>query len=222
MRKVALVGDSHAQHWRGALHQIAEAMNWEVVEMFASGCPATAARVLDFRGIEDTDGCYRWGQQVSAQLAAEQPEFIFTSGWPLALRFDDNPARSLELGSQGFTDIWTDWLTATDAHVYVLRDIPTTGDVDVPACLADNPGDPLQCARPRAEALVPDALTVAVERMTTDRVSLVDLSDLFCDDTTCYAAVGGAPVYHDFNHLTAQFSRSLAPMLLDRIGGGLG
>jgi len=30
-RVVALVGDSHAEHWRGALHRIAKAKNWQII-----------------------------------------------------------------------------------------------------------------------------------------------------------------------------------------------
>jgi hypothetical protein len=55
----------------------------------------------------------------------------------------------------------------------------------------------------------------------SDRFQFVDFTDHFCDQQRCYAAVGGAIVYYDFDHLTGQFARTLAPFLLESIGGGL-
>jgi hypothetical protein len=105
-------------------------------------------------------------------------------------------------------------------HVFVLRDVPSTGGVSIPDCLATHVSDPLACSRPRSAAVVPDALTVAAGRVASDRITLVDLTDRFCDRSRCYAAIGGAVVYFDKEHMTTQFSRTLAPFLLKAIGGG--
>jgi len=45
-------------------------------------------------------------------------------------------------------------------------------------------------------------------------VNLVDLSDYFCDAKRCYAVIGGASVYYDYDHMSNQFSASLAAPLL--------
>jgi hypothetical protein len=99
--------------------------------------------------------------------------------------------------------------------------VPSTGGVNIPECLALNVGDPLACARPRSEAVQPDAMTVAADMADSDRIQLVDLTDRFCDRKLCYAAIGGAIVNFDRDHMTGSFSRSLAPYLLESIGGGL-
>jgi len=44
-------------------------------------------------------------------------------------------------------------------------------------------------------------------------VNLVDLSDYFCDAKKCYAVIGGASVYYDYDHMSLQFSTTLAPAL---------
>ena len=215
---VALVGDSHAEHWRGAVHRVAEAMNWEVVEMFRGGCPVTPSVVLSFNGAPmDTDGCHAWGRKVDERLAEEAPDYILTSAFAGAFLFDSpDPGESLERGSAGFAETWDRW-AAQGAQVVVLRDIPATGGRNVPECLATHDDDPLECARPRSEAVTPDAMTVAMEQVTSDRVDLIDLTDHFCDESTCYAVIGGSLVYYDYNHISAQFSRSLAPFLLERL-----
>jgi peptidoglycan/LPS O-acetylase OafA/YrhL len=217
-RTVALVGDSHAEHWRGALHRIARELNWKIVEVLKGGCPATSARVLRFDGKPmDTEACHAWGQQASQIVAAEHPDYVFTSSWAAAMTFDGAGGNPREAGIRGFTDTWANW-EHTGATVFVLRDVPSTGGRDIPECLVTHPGEPAACSSPRAQALAPDALTEAAARMHSSRVRLIDLSDFFCDHTTCYAAVGGAIVYWDHDHMSAQFGRSLAPFLLDRIG----
>jgi peptidoglycan/LPS O-acetylase OafA/YrhL len=214
-RRVALVGDSHAEHWRGALHEIARQQNWELVEILRGACPVTEARVLAFQGSPtDTEGCARWGRQVTDHLTSGSFDAVVTSSFTTAFTFDGADPR--EAGARGFQATWETWADA-GLDVHVLRDIPTTALPHVPECLQSHPDDPLACSRPRGEAVVPDAATLAAERVTSPRVQLVDLTDLFCDETTCYTAIGGAVVYWDANHLTAQYSRSLAPFLLEEL-----
>ena len=217
-RTVALVGDSHAQAWRGAVHRIARELNWKVVEILKGACPVTTARVVRFNGkVTDTEACHTWGQQVSQVLAAEHPDYVFTSSWAAAMTFDGAGGDPRGAGIRGFADTWTAWAHA-GSTVFVLRDVPSTGGRDIPECLVTHPGDPGACASPRDVALAPDALTEAAARVASPRIRLIDLSDFFCDAATCHPAVGGAIVYWDHDHMSAQFSRSLAPYLLDRIG----
>jgi hypothetical protein len=224
-RTVALVGDSHAQHWRGAVEAIAQLQGWEVVEIFKGACSATHARTLGFNGdvwdAATVDDCRQWTDRVDEELARLAPDYVFTSGFVSAMRFDEESDRSVETGAQGFADAWTGWADR-GMRVVVLRDIPPTGGVNMFDCLAMNSQDPTACSRPRSEAVVPDALSVGVERAASDRIQLVDLTDHFCDEHRCYAAVGGAIVYYDFDHLTGQFARTLAPFLLEEMGGVLG
>jgi hypothetical protein len=57
-------------------------------------------------------------------------------------------------------------------------------------------------------------------RSMRGEVNLVDLSDYFCDASRCYAVIGGASVYYDFDHMSAQFGATLAPALLRSLPGG--
>jgi hypothetical protein len=41
----------------------------------------------------------------------------------------------------------------------------------------------------------------------------IDLSDYFCDRTTCPPVIGNVLVYRHMNHVTATYVRTLAPML---------
>jgi hypothetical protein len=222
---VVLAGDSHATAWRGALFGVARQLNWQVVQLLKGACPVTDAPVVGFRGsLSDpatVEECRRWSRAADAEIRRLAPDYVFTSGYAGDELFDRRADRSVETGARGFATAWTRW-AAGGSRVFVLRDVPSTGDVRVPDCLAVHPGDPVACARPRNQAVVPDAITVAAGRAASDRVRLVDLTDHFCDAARCYAVVGGAQVYFDGDHMTGQFSRSLAPFLLEGIGGGLG
>jgi hypothetical protein len=154
---------------------------------------------------------------VTDYLEREPVDDIITSSFASAFTFaSDEGSSSLEAGTDGFAATWTEWAD-TGARVHVLRDIPPTTLRHVPECLMANATDPLECSRPRSEAVRPDAATEAAERVASDRIRLVDLTDFFCDESTCYTAIGGAVVYWDADHLSAQYSRSLAPYLYERI-----
>ena len=211
-RVVALVGDSHAEHWRGALHRIAKAKNWQIIEMYSSGCPASDARSVIFeRRARDGELCRAWTSKATAALKALAPDDIITTAYVQQNVFE--PAGS---GPAGFERVWRQWLGFT--RVTVLRDIPTTANRNGPQCLAVNALKPLACSNPRSKVLIDDDMMRAA-RIMRRQVNLVDLSDYFCDHSRCYAVIGGASVYYDYDHMSLQFSASLASPLLRRLPG---
>jgi hypothetical protein len=76
-----------------------------------------------------------------------------------------------------------------------------------------NEADPAQCAVPLAAAQPQDPLAAAARSARNSGVSLIDLTDHFCDSRDCYAVIGGVVVYFDTNHLNAEFSALLGPIL---------
>jgi hypothetical protein len=76
-----------------------------------------------------------------------------------------------------------------------------------------NPENPKVCAVDRKTAQPPDPLVEATRSTRMRGVSLVDLTDYFCDKRRCYAVVGNVVVYYDANHLNREFSRTLKPMI---------
>ena len=201
-RVVALVGDSHAQAWRAAMHRIAKARNWQLIELFAGGCPANASQSIVFKHRTDAGQCPEWTTKTTGRLRALAPDDIITTAFAQQNVFQ--PAGS---GPAGFERVWRDWLVFS--RVTVLRDIPTTASRNGPQCLAINADRPQACANPRAAVLVDDDLMRAARAMRGE-VNLIDLSDHFCDARRCYAVIGGASIYYDDDHMSNQFSASLA------------
>ena len=78
-----------------------------------------------------------------------------------------------------------------------------------------------ECDGPRSELLVADdPLRDAASGV--DGVTLLDFTDVFCDDDLCYPVVGGANVYRDQDHLTVTFTDTLEPWYTEAIQAALG
>ena len=94
----------------------------------------------------------------------------------------------------------------------MVADTPAA-DRDIPACLSAHPRDIRLCAIPRSSAF--SGAMVARERAAARQTGagLVDLALAVCPSDPCPAVVRGMIVLRDSHHLTATFSRSLAPVL---------
>jgi hypothetical protein len=101
-------------------------------------------------------------------------------------------------------------LRETGARLVALKDLPKSPR-DMTDCVSENLGDLRRCAfRPGAEYA--DSLDQrAVEAV--DGAELVDLTPAICSDGLCFGVIGDALVYRDNDHMTATFSRTLAPWL---------
>ncbi len=220
VRTVALLGDSHASHWRAAMQEVVTAKGWRGVSIQRAGCPLTAARP-DLPGAERQQGCMEWNRQVRAWIAAHpRIDTVFTSAHLQAVI---PPAGQTASAARrlGFTSTWKRFLRGAVRHVVVIRGTPrnSTGTLD---CVEDairsgsaSPGE--DCALPLDYALRTDPLVAAARSLHSQQVQVADLHDFFCDTALCYPVVGGALVLRDVSHMTTTFSRSLGPYLLRRV-----
>lgn len=197
---VALVGDSHAMKLWKALEAIAESEGWRLTTFLKSQCEFTVPQ------IEGTSGCPEWRSAVAEQLRTEGP-------WDLVVTTGAAHATGGEGAAEGYRTVWQPLIDA-GATLVVVKDNPyLVGDVR--ACIADHLDDTSPCDVPRSEAFLPD--TMAETAATTPGAAVVDLTELFCDATTCYAVVGGVITHRDFSHITDEFSLSYAPYLAAKL-----
>jgi hypothetical protein len=222
-RTIALVGDSHASHWRAALEVVAQARRWRGLSLTRSGCPlSTSPPELPKTR---RDSCGAWRQAVFSWFR-HHPEVSTVFVSELAGLDVRAPAgvSQREYATEGYLRAWQQ-LPRTVRHIIVLRDTPTTSN-DAPDCIAramahHQPAG-TACAIRRASALPVDPAVIAARRLGRGRVHVIDLTSLMCSRRLCFPVIGGALVHKDKTHLTNVFAGTLGPFLLKKVNGLLG
>jgi hypothetical protein len=214
-RTVALVGDSHAGHWRAALTVAAEREGWHGLSLTHSSCPLQKA----LRDLEEPrrTSCRRWKREVFAWFE-RHPEVrtVFVAG--LTGGSGVVPERGLSAYATSRLGYERAWRTLPDTveTIVVIRDTPkfrvhTNRCVERAVARGDAPGP--ACARSRRAALDRDPAIDAAGRLGSRRIETVDLTRYFCDRRVCFPVVGGALVLRDNTHVTGTFSKTLGPYL---------
>ncbi|MGY1943223.1 acyltransferase family protein [Nocardia asiatica] len=214
-RTVAVAGSSHAEHWVPALDLLGREHAFRVQVYLKMGCPLTVAAEAMYKG-EAIPDCRDWSVEVIDRLGVARPEWVFTTATrPRDGAGDETPA--------DYLDVWTQ-LADRGLNVLAIRDTPWLRRDGVRYraidCLAQQ-GDRISCGMPRATAL--DEVNPALEFAASfPNVFPVDLSDALCGPVVCAVTEGNILIYHDEHHLTASYSRSLAPELGRRLSPILG
>jgi SGNH domain (fused to AT3 domains) len=212
---IALVGDSHAVHWRAALAVVARAKRWRALTVYESKCPFTDAITILFEPARSE--CARWKVQVKQWFDAH-PEistvFVSQHSGGAVVVPPGQDAWSAKVA--GYMDAWNA-LPASVKHIIVIRDVPYSEHTTQPCvarAIARHRAAGRACALPRRTALRPDPALVAAGQLRSPRVQGVDLTSFMCGKNWCYPVVGGVLVHKDGGHLTRAFSATLGPFLL--------
>jgi hypothetical protein len=219
-RNIALVGDSHAGHWRAALEVVATRRRWHGVSLTQTGCPMTRATPI-LRGVVRED-CLEWNEAL-VPFFERHPEietvFVSQHGAKVVVPFGRSPEK---IQRQGFRDAFRA-LPRTVKRIVVIRGTPWSS-ASVPGCVdeavAAGERPDVACRLLRRRALRPDYAAQAAATMRDKRVSVVNLTPHMCGRKYCYPVVGGALVHKDGGHITQVFSRTLGPYLgraIDRL-----
>jgi hypothetical protein len=214
-RTVALIGDSHAEHWRAAVEVMAEAKGWRGVSITRASCPFTKA-VIDVPE-PARSRCVRWNREVLRWLDKHPSvRTVVVSEHAYGGVIGRNGQSPLSTQVAGYIDAWKAFPRSV-RRVIVVRD-PPERTLNTPSCVQRaiarrrRPGR--ACAVPRARVLLPDRAVVAATQLRSSRVRVIDLTRFMCSQRLCFPVVGGALVHKDGHHLTAVFARTLGPFLL--------
>ena len=197
-RRVAVVGDSHAQQLIAALEPIAAREGWQLASMLYGACPFSTASEVD----PDNADCVSWNDAAAAELV----DLGATSVVTLASR--DVRVGLTEQTPPGFVDRWRQ-LDEHGISVLAVRDNPRF-DFSMPDCAVQ--GDPAHCGAARAD-LYADAPPWTGIDDAPGNVTFLDIADAVCEPDFCPAAIGNVLVYIDDNHLSASYSASMAPLI---------
>jgi hypothetical protein len=214
----ALVGDSHAQHWRAAFRVLADVNRWRGLSITLTSCEF--AQIVRDLPPAQRAGCVKWNQDVPLWFQ-HHPEVDTMFVADLAgARVVVPPGQSrTDYVAAGYIAAWRT-LPDSVKHIVVVRDTPvikfnTFNCVQRAKQKRLPPGT--LCALPRNRALRTDPAVVAARRFGSLRVQIVDLTHYVCGRRLCYPVVGGALVYKDETHLTRVFATTLGPFLIRRV-----
>ncbi|MFD2792977.1 acyltransferase family protein [Promicromonospora vindobonensis] len=234
--RIALVGDSHAAHYSTAFVEAAKDNGWALDIYVKPGCPFS-----DVMRVQDevlTAACIEWVDRTRQALVDGDYDLVVTSqlsgvDWALpadraavdeqrdaAVEAARDQTRSTTLEGyveDGLISIWAG-LADQGMSVAAINDVPDP-DPKVVECLTAPGADPTaDCRVPRADATRSfDPQPGAVERLGRPDVTLIDFTDVYCDDRECHPVIGGATVYRDKDHLTDTFAGTLSPYLAEAI-----
>ncbi len=221
--QIALIGDSHAGHWRAAVDRVAAERGARGTSITRASCPFTQG---------DTDlpeparsSCRRWNDQVLAWLRRHPEVSIVLLSSQAAI----SDRREIADRDLSFTDRVRGHREALRAmprsvrRAIVVRDVPRrslrTLDCVERAMSRRRPAGTV-CAPPRGRVLERDPAAVAAERMG-GRFREADLSAFFCA-RRCPPVVGGVLVHKDEGHMTTTYAETLGPYLLRRVNAVAG
>lgn len=217
-RTFALIGDSHATHWRAGLETVAERLRWQGLSITRTGCPFSRA-VYDLPE-PGRSRCVRWNREVVQTLARyPQVDTVMVSNITGG-RVERTGGRSMaEAKLDGYRAAYAS-LPSNVKHIVVLRDTPkahtTTLDC-VTSATADGRSPGPACAVPRRTAIEVDPAAQVARSIGPPRAQVVDMSSFFCGRRRCDAVIGGVLVYKDAHHITREFSTTLGPYLTRKI-----
>jgi hypothetical protein len=212
---IALLGDSHADHWRAALWTVTDALDWYGISVTHPSCPYTLAVLVASNPSQQT--CVAWNQGV-VQWFSQNPEIstVFVSDHPGAVERAPGQSETAALVA-GITAAFAK-LPATVKHIIVIRDDPFIEQSTLPCvqnAIAKHENAGTVCAFAKASAMHLDPDVLAAQRLHSPRVQIIDLTHYFCGIRLCYPVIGGVLVYKDdFDHLTDEYSMTLGPYLL--------
>jgi peptidoglycan/LPS O-acetylase OafA/YrhL len=198
-RNVAVVGDSHIYQWRPAIEEAARQRNWHVDFYVMAGCPFAESLGTPF--------CRRHTEAVSAILLDHPVDIVITSAGPSGYGYGSGA--DYRQSVVAFADTWRG-LMANGMRVVVIADLPSP----IKAGIEDPVGSVEVGVRPtysKSDGLGgPDALVGAAHQ---SGAAVIDMSNQLCINERCPTVIGGVLVYVDNHHMTATYSRSVAPAL---------
>lgn len=218
---LAAVGDSHNRTLAPAYEWMAEQYNWRIDVIGRAGCYWTTAE-LDHEGRSASQraNCERWKSDLAERLGRPGAFDAVITTHATADTLEPWPNTTYEQTAvRGMAQAWQTQ-TPSDVPVIAVLDNPQAREANTPCVERFGTTDPDRCAAPREWALrTYDGTAEAVDLV--DKASLIDMSDFYCDSTTCPAVIGGVMVNRDRTHLTATYVRTLAPYMGREIAAAL-
>jgi peptidoglycan/LPS O-acetylase OafA/YrhL len=223
---LVLLGDSHAQHWIAGLDRAGRERGWRIVAMVKGGCPVAHMQTFEHPRLKRLYfECTRYREEMLGRIITMRPAAVILSSWDHYM-----PRNGKGSPWQVTPAVWRDGLRDTYSRLakagirtVAIRGTPRTW-FDVPSCLSRKAARlpfARNCGYDRSRALAPLAVAAQNEAARGLPVRFVDMNDAICSTSRCPVIRNGVVMFTDDNHLTASFTRSLAPLLATRLSAAM-
>jgi len=212
---LALIGDSHATHWRPALDVVARSKGWHMENMTRTSCPFSTAPIDKSRRLRRQ--CAQRNREVAAWLRSH-PEVrtVFVAGNAAVLVHGARPGQRFRRALKGYRAAFAT-LPDSVRHIVVIRDSikAKSGTLAcVRRAMRRHQRAGVVCALPLSKLRRADAAAAAARELGSPRGQVIDLTSFQCSARFCFPVVGGVLVHKDVDHITRTFAVTLAPFLL--------
>jgi hypothetical protein len=212
---LALIGDSHATHWRPALDLAARAKGWHMENLTRTSCPFSTAPIDKSEALRRE--CARRNRAVVGWLRAHpQISTVFVAGNAAVRVFGASRKNRFKRALAGYRATFAS-LPGSVRHIVVIRDSikAKSGTSDcVRQALRKHQRAGVVCALPLAKLRRGDAAVAAARELGSPRGQVIDLTSFQCSARFCFPVIGGVLVHKDIDHITRTFAETLAPYLL--------
>ena len=211
---IVMFGDSHAAQWFPAVDGAAQSRGWRIVNLSKATCPPIALPIYSPVLHRQFHECDSWRSAALARIEQERPSVVIID----VTRHYGPEYNFLVYGSQ--------WINGL--HDVVAR-IRATGRARHRArshATASRRCARLPRAAPRRRAHVHESARSgrpsrgeAAERRAVEPTGTryVDVTPWVCTASTCDVIVGNLLVYSDDNHLTVEYVKWIAPLVVAQI-----
>ena len=222
--RVHLTGDSHAGMLLPGLVRVAEANDWRLTATTINSCPWQVGLFAGDAGDDQSQTCARRRTVAYEDFIPDlEPDVIVAIGHPRGTDFgkgffSDRPeladASRSEL-LEALTSPGIDMLQSLAPAVVIIETVPRPAE-DQLACLSG--ARELDECVAAVDAVAVDDVILRSSVVGRSGVATVDLDLDICPDLpACVPLVGGEVVRRDAHHLSADFARALAPVLVQRL-----
>ncbi len=211
---IALFGDSHAAQWLPALIEAARARPWRIVSLTHASCPSVQVDT-EQKSASDAVACKTWRQGAVKWLRDNPPNLVLLANLGRYHLIDSTGRR---ISSANVDTTWQQGLEATlsqmpaSSRLLVLGDTPV-GNVDVRSCLRLHLDQISACETARSLAVNPGHDHAEELAAQHAGATYATLSGVVCSYDPCPIVVNELLMWRDQGHLTATYSRQLAPSL---------
>lgn len=219
-KRIVLAGDSKAALWSDALDAVANTQGWELVLATKSACHFADILVNDGDGRPYTS-CIDYDANLLSQMLADPPDAVVVSQGA-SKGFDAEG----ELSEGAMRDaLIQQWTTLEDAGIDVIvllnnpspQDLPAGGG-QVPECVAEFSTSYDKCAFDRAGGVAASsAVTQLAAASAVPGIDVLDMTDVFCNETLCPPVIGNVLLYRQGTHITDSYLLSTTKILDSRL-----